>query len=297
MSEPGKGYTFAILSALLSGINYVLGKAVLADMSPTHLVALIFTLAAIIQGGWMLHTGQWRSVRHCSRRGWWAVTFFSALSILALWSLWAGIKYLDPTVASFISRLQTLVTVFLGIYLLRERFRFIEAVGGFVVISGLVLIGFSPEVKLSLWFWVMVGSAICWGITEVLAKIALRHLEATPLSFVRTVVVAIFFLIWAAFDGTPMFNLGKLWWGVAAIALLGPTLARWFYLFALQRLDVSKAVLVSQVQPLFVWPLAFAFMHTIPSIREWIGGFLILSGCVAMIAGEKRIKRLLAKVG
>ena len=296
MSETGKGYTFAILSALLSGINYVLGKAVLAGMSPIHLVALIFSLATIIQGFWIIRTGQWRQIRQCSRRGWWAVLGFSAISILALWTLWTGVKYLDPTVASFISRMQTLVTVMLGIYLLRERFRLIEAVGGLAVLAGLVVIGFSPEVKLSLWFWIMVASAVSWGVTEVVAKVALRHIEATPLSFIRTVIVAVFFLIWALIEGTPLFNLGKLWWGVAAIALLGPTLARWFYLFALERLDVSKAALINQVQPLFVWPLAFAFMGTIPGVREWMGGALILTGCFVMIAGVKRIRAVLAKV-
>jgi drug/metabolite transporter (DMT)-like permease len=289
LSEPGKGYTFAILSSLLSGINYVLGKAVLADMSPVHLVALIFSIATIIQGYWMIQTGQWRSIRKCSGRGWRAILAFSAISIVALLTLWTGVKYLDPTVASFISRLQTLVTVFLGIYLLRERFKLIEALGGLAVISGLVTIGFSPDIKLSIWFWVMVASAVCWGVTELAAKIALRYLEATPLSFVRTAIVAVFFLIWTSFDDAPLFNLGKLWWGVIAIALLGPTFARWFYLFALQRLDVSKAVLISQIQPLFVWPLAFAFMGAIPGVREWIGGALILAGCFVMITGEKSL--------
>jgi drug/metabolite transporter (DMT)-like permease len=297
LSESGKGYTFAVLSALLSGINYVLGKAVLADMSPTHLVALIFSIAAVIQGAWMFRSGQWRSIGQCSRQGWLAILGFSAISIVALLTLWTGIKYLDPTVASFIARLQTLVTVSLGIYLLHERFRLIEAVGGGAVIGGLLVIGFSPDVKLSFWFWVMVASAISWGITEVSAKIALRYMPATPLSFVRTAIVAAFFLIWTAGDGTPLFNLGKLWWGVAAIAIMGPTLARWFYLFALQRLDVSKAALINQVQPLFVWLVAFAFMAMIPSLREWIGGLLILTGCAVMIAGEKRIREMWAKVG
>jgi transporter family protein len=297
LSESGKGYTFAVLSALLSGINYVLGKAVLADMSPTHLVALIFSIATVIQGALLWRSGQWREIERISRRGWWVILTFSAISVFALGTMWTGIKHLDPTVASFVSRLQTLVTIFLGIYFLRERFRPIEAVGGVAVVSGLLVIGFSPDIKLSLWFWVMVASAISWGITEFVAKISLRYVEVNVLSFLRTAAVAIFFLIWVSCDGTPLFHLGKLWWGVIAIALMGPTLARWYYLYALERLDVSKAALINQIQPLFVWPLAFAFMGTIPAFREWIGGALILSGCMAMILGEKRLWKRWAKVG
>ena len=286
MSEPGKGYTFAMLSALLSGTNYVLGKVVLANLSPAHLVALIFSIATLIQGAWMIQTGQWREVLHCSARAWRYVLLFSALSIVALWTLWAGVKYLDPSVAAFISRLQTLVTVFLGIWLLGERFRVLEAVGGVVVIAGVGMLYATEGVKLSLWFWVMVASGVFWGVTEVVAKVALRHINATPLSFIRTAIVALFYLLLLTFQGQPLLGLGHKWWGVIGIALMGPTLARWFYLFALKRLPVSKASLVNQIQPIFVAIVAFTFLGTIPGIREWVGGLLILAGCTVMIWGQ-----------
>jgi len=286
LSEPGKGYTFAMLSALLSGINYVLGKWVMADLSPELLVALIFGLAALIQGGLMAARGDWKGIRRCTARGWLWVLFFSLFSVVALWTLWTGIKYLDPTVASFISRLQTLVTVFLGIALLKDRFHRWEAVGGVVVILGVAVIYASFDLRLSLWFWIMVASGISFGVTEVVAKVALRYLEATPLSFIRTLFVAVFFLVWVMLDGQPLLHLGRTWWGVVAIAVMGPTLARLFYLYALERLDVSKAALVNQVQPLFVFLVAFLFLGTIPSVREFAGGLLILAGCVALISGR-----------
>jgi drug/metabolite transporter (DMT)-like permease len=275
-----------MLSALLSGANYVLGKVVLTDLSPAHLVALIFSIATLIQGAWMIQTGQWREVLHCSARAWFYVLIFSALSIVALWTLWAGVKYLDPSIAAFISRLQTLVTVFLGIWLLGERFRVLEAVGGLVVIAGVALLYATAGVKISLWFWVMVGSGFFWGVTEVVAKVALRHINATPLSFIRTGIVALFYLLLMTIQGQPLLGLGNKWWGVIGIALMGPTLARWFYLFALKRLAVSKAALVNQIQPIFVAIVAFTFLGTIPGIRDWIGGLLILAGCSVMIWGQ-----------
>jgi len=277
-----------MLSALLSGTNYVLGKVVLANLSPAHLVALIFSIATLIQGAWMIQTGQWREVVHCSAKAWLYIVIFSALSIAALWTLWAGVKYLDPSVAAFISRLQTLVTVFLGIWLLGERFRILEAVGGVVVIAGVGMLYATEGVEVSLWFWVMVASGIFWGITEVVAKVALRHINATPLSFIRTAMVALFYLILLTIQGQPLLGLGNKWWGVIGIALMGPTLARWFYLFALKRLPVSKASLINQIQPIFVALVAFTFLGTIPGLRDWIGGLLILAGCSVMIWGQIR---------
>lgn len=289
MSEPGKGYSFAVMSALLSGANYVLGKVVLANLSPAHLVALIFVIATLIQGIWAAQSGSWRGVWRCSARGWGWVGLFSALSIAALITLWTGVKYLDPTVAAFIGRLQTLVAIFLGIYLLKEQFRLLEGIGGLVVILGVVIIYSSAHVEMSVWFWVMVLSALLWGLTEVVAKVALRHIEPVPLSLVRTAIVAVFFLMIMIIDGRPLFNLGQLWWGVIGIALMGPTLARLVYLMALKRIDLSKASLVNQVQPLFVSVVSFTFLGVIPTLREWMGGVCILGGCMVMVVGRGRL--------
>ncbi len=290
MSESGKGYAFAVLSSVLSGVNYVLGKKVLQNLSPEHLVALIFSMAAIIQAGWMLQSGQWRSIRGCTAKGWGYIFIFSALSIAALWTLWAGVKNLDPSVASFISRLQTMVTVFLGIWLLSERFRAWEALGGIIVILGVAVIYAAAGLEMGWWFWVMVTSAVLWGVTEIIAKVALRHIAATPLSFIRTTLVALFYLLLLAAKGEPLLRLGTNWWGVLGIAIMGPTLARWFYLFALQRLAVSKAALINQVQPLFVFLVAFLWLRTIPSGRELFGGALILVGSVVMIMAQGRVR-------
>lgn len=282
-----KGYTFAIAAALLSGSNYVLGKVVLQDMAPLHLIAVIFTLAAIIQGAFLLPGGRWREILCWSPRNWRDVLLFSLLSVAALGTFWTAVKYLDPTVGAFISRIQTLVAVFLGVYFLQERFRLLEGLGGLFVIGGVIVLYASSNVEINRYFWVMVLSSITFGVTEVVAKIALKGVEPLPLSFIRTVIIAGFYLIWVATQGIELLALGKRWWGVIAIALCGPTLARLFYLLALKYLAVSKTALVNQVQPIFVAAIAFAFLGTIPALREWIGGGLILIGCTAMIKGVK----------
>jgi drug/metabolite transporter (DMT)-like permease len=287
LSEPAQGYLLALAAALLSGANYVLGKVVLVNLSPTQLVAMIFSIATILQGGWMLKAVRFGEILRCPRRGWIAISSFIVLSIAALWSLWSGVKYLDPAVAAFISRVQTLVTVFLGICFLRERFRLIEAIGGLIVIVGVAIMYYSAGIQVSFWFWVMFASGVLWGITEVTAKVALRYMDAIPLSFVRTAAVALFFLLLSAIEGLPLVKLGNLWWGVAGIALMGPTLARLVYLLALKRLAVSKAALVNQIQPLFVSLIAFIFLGTIPGLKEWIGGLCILGGCTAMVWGQR----------
>ncbi len=267
----------------------------MSQVSPALLIAWIFSIASIILGAWTAATGSWREILRCTRKGWLYICAFTAASIGALAAMWTGIQHLDPTVASFIGRLQTLVTVFLGVLFLKERFGVSEAIGGVVLLVGVVIIRFSFDVTLSRWFWIMVASGVLFGATEVFAKQAVKHVHPVPLNFVRNSLISIFFLLWLFWQNRSLFELGDVWWHVVAIALIGPLASRQIFLFALSYIDVSKAVLVNQMQPLFVYLIAFTTLGMIPSLREWVGGILILAGCVAMIGGRK--ESLIKKVG
>ena len=86
-------------------------------------------LSASVAGGGRL--GRIRSVRP---RGWAWLFGISFLTFFAYWTFFAAIHLLDPTVASFLGRTETLVTIFLGVVFLGERFRRIEIAGGLLVV-------------------------------------------------------------------------------------------------------------------------------------------------------------------
>ena len=197
-----------------------------------------------------------------------------------------GIQHMDPTVASFISRLQTLVSVFLGVMFLKERFGRREIVGAALLVAGVVIIRISFDVTLSFWFWVMVASGVFFGITEVFAKQAVGNLHPIPLNFIRNSVIALCFMVVLLVQGRPLFEFRGTWWYVLAVGVAGPLLSRLSFLNALSRIDVSKAVLVNQTQPIFVFLMSFAILSVIPSPRELTGGLLILLGCVILIRGR-----------
>ena len=287
MSNSGKGYAFVVASACLTGAIYTLGKVVLVAISPVLLIAWIFSIAAVLLGVWSAVSGQWRGILRCTGKDWFLILAFSAFSIAALQTMWTGVKYLDPTVASFIGRLQTLVTIFLGVLFLKERFRTLEAIGGLVLVIGIVIIRISFDVSLSLWFWIMAASGVFFGVTEIFAKQAVRTIHPITLNFVRNSIIAISFMIFVLLrKNESLFDLGRFWPHVVAIGVIGPLLSRSCFLFALKYIDVSKAVLINQLQPLFVYAIAFTALGLMPSLREWMGGLLILGGCIALIGGR-----------
>lgn len=208
--------------------------------------------------------------------------------MLAIHTTWIGIKHLDPTVAAFISRLQTVVAILLGVWILKERFKLLEAIGGLAVLAGVIVIRISFDLSLSYWFWIMVLSGVLFGVTEIFAKQSVRSLSPIPLNFLRNSVIALVFLIDVSFTQGSLLDFQGLLWCVVAIGLLGPFLSRLCFLYALSYIDVSKAVLVNQLQPFFVAATAFVAIGMIPTLREWLGGILILGGCATMIGGRRK---------
>ncbi len=279
----GKGYAAAIAASICTAAMYGVGKWLLEGLTPIHLVALIFSIAAIVMGIAVAATQRWREFRRCSLTGWLLVLLFSGLSIAAIITMWTGIQHLDPTIASFISRVEVLIAIVLGMLFLRERFRLAEGVGGVVILIGLIVIRITFDLELSLWFWVMVTSGVLFGLTEFVAKLTVRHLAPIPLTFVRNLIIGSFFLILTVSKGIPLFDIGGYWWGVLVVAITGPALGRIFYLIALKHIEISKASLITQTKPLFVAIIAFSVLGMIPSPREWTGGILILIGCATII--------------
>ena len=278
-----KGYAAAIAASICTAAMFAIGKWIVTGISPVHTLALIFSIAAIVMCGWVISTGQWRDLLYCSLIGWILILLFSAFSVAAILTMWIGLQYLDPTVASFISRIEVLVAIMLGIGFLKERFRLLEGVGGLVILIGLIVLKITFHVELTTWFWVMVLSAVLFGVTEFLAKLTVRYLDPIPLTFIRSLAVAVCFLIMLAVQQTPIFDVGQYGWGILAIAIVGPVFGRIAYLISLKHIEVSKASLITQSKPLFVAIIAFIGLGMIPSPREWIGGILILIGCATII--------------
>lgn len=283
------GYLYASLSAVMASILIVSGKWTLHTISPLALSALIFTIGAIVLGLAMLPRKRWKRIRAIDARGWRWTIAFSVLAFVAIWTYWIGLKMMDPTLASFLNRFETLVTISLGIVILGERFTKGEGLGTFLVLGGIVLMKLTFRAEYSAGFWVVLFAALCFGTAEFIAKIAVRYVDPLTLSFLRNVITSVLFWIAVAFVGTSFEGAGSVWWGILIVAFAGPILTRPIYLYALKYIEVSKAALINQSQPVFVAILAFVALSQTPAPREIIGGLFVIGGCLLIIVSRKKI--------
>ncbi len=284
------GYLYASVSAMMGAVLIVTGKFVLYSISPLALNAIIFPVGAVVLGMAMIPGKRWKRIARMDRRAWGWTTAFSVLACVAIWTHWIGIKMMDPTLASFLNRFETLVTISLGIAILGERFTKREGLGALLVLGGIVLMRFTFRAEYSLGFWVVLFSAVCFGTAEFFAKIAVRYVDPLTISFLRTVITAIFFWIAVPVVGTSFEGARSVWWALIILVFAGPVLVRPIYLYALKHLEVSKVALVNQSQPVFVAILALVALSQTPAPREVAGGLFVVGGCLLIIVSRRRAK-------
>ena len=287
-ANPSIGYLYASISAMMGALLIVTGKFVLYSISPLALNAIIFPAGTVVLGLAMIPGKRWKRIARMDRRAWGWTIAFSVLACVAIWAHWIGIKMMDPTLASFLNRFETLVTISLGIAILGERFSRGEALGGFLVLGGIVLMKFTFRAEYSLAFWIVLFSAVCFGIAEFFAKIAVRYVDPLTISFLRNVITAIFFWIAVPIVGTSFEGAHSVWWALIILVFAGPVLVRPIYLYALKHLEVSKVALINQSQPIFVAILALVALSQTPAPREITGGLFVIGGCLFIIISRKK---------
>ncbi len=285
------GYLYASLSAVMASVLIVSGKWTLHTISPLALNALVFPISSVLLAPSLVLRRRRKLLLALDWKAWGWTLAFSVLAFVAIWTYWIGIKMMDPTLASFLNRFETLVTISLGILILGERFTRGEGLGAVLVLGGIVLMKFTFRAEYSLGFWVVLFSAVCFGTAEFVAKIAVRYVDPLILSFLRNLISSLLFWIAVALVGASFEGIGSIWWGILIIAIAGPVLTRPIYLYALRYIEVSKVALINQSQPVFVAILAFFALSQTPAPREIVGGLFVIGGCLLIIISRKTLAK------
>jgi len=280
-------YIFAIVSSFTTGAATALGKWNLEWISPLLMNAFMFTIATAIMSLWLAPSGRLKRIGRITRRGWFWLGLFSVSSWAAVLLFWAGVQKMDPTLAAFLNRSQVMVAILLGIVFLGGRFNRTETVGALISIAGIVIMRLTLRVEYSLGFWLVLAGSIVFGVTELLSKIAVAHVEPVILTYVRNAFLAVAYWIVFWVLGYTFTGLEHVWAGVIVVAIAGPIIGRLLYVMALERMELSKVAVISQTQPVWVILIAVALLGQLPTVREVAGGICLVGGTVLMIVGRK----------
>ncbi len=298
--KPAIGYTLAILAAMSSAIAWITAKPVLDYLDPLSFSVAQFALAAVLSFLLLAVQGKLGQLRQVTGGQWTFLAVVSLLSLSAVYTMYIGLSRIPATSASLLSRVEILITVFLGMALLGDRITRREFYGALVMFAGVVIIRYQAPPEYSAGFWMMILSAALLGFTEVMIKSRVHTIPPDVFALARNFIAFVFCFAgsaWRVMMQETEFGLGLIDWDnivrgwplVVITAVAGPFLARTVTLHALRNLEISRVVIIRQFEPFFVAVFASFLLHALPSKREWMGGLLILAGSLLLVHWRKGV--------
>jgi drug/metabolite transporter (DMT)-like permease len=311
LSPRARGVVFAQLNALCAGTMMAIGKEVTVQIPPQMFIALMYAIVVPVNTAWWLLTHfkllpglHAREENHAlaplQLKSILWLTLHAGASVVGIIGLWEGLTLASAAAGSLLSRLEVVVAIVLGLWLLREQFTRWHWLGFGLTAAGMVIVRwaeFSAEPVAFLW---LMQSALGFGLAEFSGKVAVRYWPVPRLVVVRgwLMCTALTVLWWIRVPGWPWEAQGH-WpgltgagWGwLVASALLGPVLARNNYMLSLSYLPVSQVVLLNQAQPLYAALVGFWLRAEIPAPLFYLGGLTLIAGNAVLILAREAGRR------
>ena len=267
------------------GLNFVVMKVGLRDVSPMLLGALRFTLAAL---PFLLLVRFPRLPWHC------VAAYGLAQGLGQFGFLFLGLKLgMTAGMASVVMQTQAFFTLLLAMPLLGERARKAQWVGLAVALAGLLLIatahGDGPGQMTLAGFVLTLSAVFMWAVSNVVARLANRQADYDPFGFIvwSSVFPILPFLALALWtDGPPQvwqqvtgLSLGAIL-SVLFLAWLATLLAYSLWTRLLKRHPAGRVTPFSLLVPVVGLTAAWVFFGEMPLPQQWLGTGLVLVGLV-----------------
>lgn len=282
-----KGYLFALLATLAFSNVYIFSKAALNEVHLTQFGVYWFaigTLAALAFAWKNKKLGQLKELQKKQLR---ILGILGILEILTTTSFFISINIIaDPSVTSFLGNMFPVMVTLGGVFILHERFGWIEACGVVLALLGAFLISYTGGTSLKTLFISGTGvvfiNALFATTATLVVKVHVKNISPELLVLNRTTWLLVYSLIMIfVFRQSFVIPLSA-FKNIAIGAILGPFLAIVAVYYSYTYLEASRSAIVQSLKGIFVLIGAYLFFHTFPAQHQFIGGILTVIGVMIM---------------
>ena len=133
------------------------------------------------------------------------------------------------------------------------------------------------------WFIWALMSALFAGLTAVLAKVGVEHVNSNLATAIRTVVILVFAWSVALFTKSQSISsIERRTWIFLILSGIATGLSWLCYFRALQLGEASQVAPVDKLSVVIAIALAAIFLHERLTWHHWVGGLLIFAGATVL---------------
>lgn len=291
MKRESVGVLMVFVASAGFGTLAIFGKyAEVAGLNTTTLLTYRFALGTVFLWAGLALWGRARRLR--GRRLRIALglgILYAMFSMLFFW----GLLFVPAGVAAIAFYTYPVLVYLLSMTLLDERLTRRRLVALIIAITGVILItgGNTADVNL-LGVALVILAAAGFAFYIVGSRAALASIEADLLAGTALIATTISFLLFGAISGRLSIPGGTdQWLIIVGIAAVGTAVPLFLYVSGLDRIEASRAAIISTSEPVVTVALGIALLDELLTLPLVAGGGLVLVGVGLIqseIAGERR---------
>lgn len=291
MNQNSSGILFAFGAALALSASFVFSKSALNVVSMVQFGAVWFTMGVVWNGSWFLARRKYRGISIDGGKKTGVAFLIAVLEGIATGLFYLAIREMEnPAVVSFIGNIGPVFVTFMGITLLGERFKRLQVVGIIITIAGIFVINFREGAFHGFTdpgaIYVILASFF-FALATISGRKFKQYLEPELMSMIRTVLMALVFIILLLITGSTLDLQASTWRDLALGSLFETLLTIVFAYQALRRIEATATSLIISSKGVWTLLLAWIFLGVFPSSIQIIGGGITLLG-IYMITWRRR---------
>jgi len=293
-SNTFKGYLFALIATLSFSNVYIFSKAALNEVHLTQFGLYWFAIGATLSLLFAARNKKLAQLKTLTKRQVRILVTLGILEILTTTTFFLAINIIpDPSVTSFLGNMFPVLVTMGGIFILNERFGWIEIIGGILAIAGAFVISYTGGTSLKTLFIKGTGivfiNAILATSATLVVKVHVKKLSPELLNLNRTTwLLAYSIIMFLVFKQSLIIPVSALK-NIAVGAILGPFLAILTVYYSYHYIEASRSAIVQSLKGIFVLIGAYLVFNTFPATHQFIGGMITVAGVLVMTLAQAGI--------
>ena len=290
-SEEWKGYVWALVGTISFSSLYVFSKAGLNQIDLAQFGIYYFGIGFLLNLILAFSSGKISQIKSLPRKVLGLLVLLAAIDLASNITFFMAIRAIpDPSVTSFLGNLFPVFLTSLGILFLKERFTWLEALGGLLAIAGAFVISYSGELDWNKFFipgtGLVVINTLLAAIFSVIVKKNVHKASPVVFNLNSNAWIFLFFLGYFLWSGQSLAIPVTAFRNIALGAFFGSFLGLLSFYYSYRYIAASRSSIIQSLKGIFVLIIAFFYFGNFPlSIQLWGGGITIL-GVIVMTMSQ-----------
>jgi len=287
-----KAYTFLTICVLVWGSNFVFGKILVQDFSPTLLTMLRLLFIVLFLIGLSSYKKHFKRVNKSDLL---AVFFLGVIGVfINQWSFFVGLQTADPTTSALILATTPILTSVLAAIFLKEKLTIRMLLGSIVAIIGIYFVvakGNLSSLHIDKGLLWIVITMLTFAIMIIMTRLLSDRIDPLTITLYSNVVGLIVSIPFAFLLDTPLkISFDRSYWiFLIGTAVVVHGIATLIWNQNIRHVDASKASILSNLEPFVAMIMGLILLYKPITRAEIVGSLFIVGGVVLSTYQRKKL--------